>query len=302
MKAQTISYIYKQGFRNIFNHKMSSFASTATMVACIFLFGIFYSMLVNFEATIKNAEAGVAITVFFDEGITEERIEEIGQELSLRPEVSEYNYISAEAAWESFKQEYFEGKEELAEGFADDNPLANDASYEIYLNDISMQSILVSFLEGLDGVREVHQSEVAANTLADLNRLISVVSLAIISVLVVAAIFLISNTVSAGVRARAGEIEIMKMIGAKDNFVRGPFIIEGVTIGLVGAIIPLIILYFLYGTVINYISDRFPFLENIIAFRPVNEVFTILVPVALVLGIGIGYIGSRFTLHKHLHV
>ncbi|MCQ2536578.1 MAG: permease-like cell division protein FtsX [Lachnospiraceae bacterium] len=302
MKARSISYNFKQGFQNIFYNKMFSFASVATMVASIFLFGIFYSILVNFEATIKNAESGVAVTVFFDEGISQERINEIGTEISRRPEVSEFNYISPEDAWENFKTQYFEGREELAEGFADDNPLANDASYEIYMNDISMQQTLVAFLESTEGIREVNQSEVAANTLSDLNRLVSAVSLAIVGVLIVIAIFLISNTVAVGINVHKDDIAIMKMIGAKDNFVRAPFIVEGVVIGFVGSAIPLGILYYLYGAIIRYVASKFSFLSNLITFQPVNDVFRILVPVALILGLGIGYLGSRITIHKHLRV
>ena len=124
----------------------------------------------------------------------------------------------------------------------------------------------------------------------------------IIIVLVAVAIFLISNTVTVGISVRKEEIAIMKLIGAKDSFVREPFIVEGVTIGLIGSIIPLLILYILYGRIIHYVADRFDALSDMFAFVPIGSIFRILIPVSLILGVGIGYIGSRLTLKKHLHV
>lgn len=281
---------------------MFSLASIATMSACIFLFGIFYSLGTNFTAMVKSAEEGVAVTVFFVEGTSDERIMEIGDAISKRPEVASYNYVSAEEAWATFQQSYFEGKEELAEGFADDNPLANASNYEIYLNDVSMQPVLVSFLEGLDGVRQVNQSEVAAKTLTDINAALTIVFLAIIVILLAVSVFLISNTVTVGISVRKEEIAIMKLIGAKDGFVREPFIVEGILIGFIGSAIPLAALYFIYEKVVAYVAEEFIFLNDMISFIPVNEIYDTLLPVALVLGIGIGYLGSRITLHKHLRV
>ena len=302
MKISTHVYNVGQGMKNVWRNKMFSLASIATMTACIFLFGTFYALGTNFQAMVKTAEEGVAVTVFFTEGISEQRIDEIGDEISKRPEVASYNYISADDAWETFQVEYFEGNEDLAAGFADDNPLANSANYEIYLNDVSMQPTLVSFLESLDGVRQVNQSEVAARTLTDINSAMTVIFLGIIIILLAVAIFLINNTVSVGISVRREEIAIMKLIGSKDAFVREPFVIEGIFIGLIGSIIPMIILYFLYERVITYMAEEFNFLSSMVSFIPIEEIFSTLVPVSLVLGVGIGWIGSRFTLHKHLKV
>ncbi|MBO5372547.1 MAG: permease-like cell division protein FtsX [Lachnospiraceae bacterium] len=302
MRFSSIGYTIKQGFCNIWRNKMFSLASIATMSACIFLFGLFFAIVTNFQAMVKEAESGVAVTVFFNEGITQDEIDWIGEEIGKRVEVSEYNFISAEEAWEEFKTEYFGNDEQAAAGFQDDNPLANSASYEIYMNDISMQSTLVDYLTGLEGVREVRQSEIVANTLSDFNSLIGYISVGIILILLLVAVFLISNTVTTGIAVRKDEIGIMKLIGATDRFVRAPFIIEGVMIGLMGSILPLILLYILYNKVIVYIGEKFSFLNTLINFLPVEEVFDSLVPVALILGVGIGFLGSRITIRKHLKV
>lgn len=281
---------------------MFSLASIATMSACIFLFGLFYAIVTNFQAMVKEAESGVAVTVFFDKGISQEQIDEIGREIKARAEVSECRYVSAEEAWEEFRDDYFKGSDEAASGFADDNPLANSSSYAIYLGDVSMQSVLVDYLKGLEGVREVRHSSTVANTLSDFNILIGYISVGIILILFLVATFLISNTVTTGIAVRRDEIGIMKLIGATDSFVRAPFIVEGVLIGLIGACLPLILLYALYNRIVVYIENKFSFLSRLINFIPAKGVFHTLVPVALILGVGIGFLGSRITIRKHLNV
>lgn len=281
---------------------MFSLASIATMSACIFLFGLFYSIVTNFQAMVKEVESGVAVTVFFDDGITQDQIDAIGQEIKSRAEVASCNYKSADEAWAEFKESYFEGNTEAAAGFADENPLANSSSYEIYMKDVSMQPALVEYLQGLDGVREVRQSELAANTLSDFNSLIGYISVGIILILLLVAVFLISNTVTTGIAVRKDEIGIMKLIGATDQFVRAPFIVEGILIGLIGSALPLVLLYSMYNRIITYIGEKFNFLSSLIHFVPVKEVFHTLVPVALILGVGIGFLGSRVTIRRHLKV
>lgn len=302
MRISTFFYTIKQGLKNIWKNKMFSLASIATMTACIFLFGLFYTIVTNFQSMVKDAEEGVAVTVFFDEGISQEKIDEIGEMIHLRAEVSRYEYISAEDAWESFKEVYFEGNEKAAESFAGDNPLANSASYAIYMNDISMQDTLVDYLGTVEGIREVNQSEMVANTLTDFNKLIGYISAGIVLILLGVAVFLISNTITVGISVRKEEIGIMKLIGATDFFVRAPFVVEGIVIGLVGAAIPLGILYVLYGEIITYIGEQFSFISSMMNFLPVEVVFHTLVPVALILGVGIGFLGSSITIRKHLKV
>ncbi len=297
-----LGYMLKEGLRSLWNNKVFSIASIATMMACIFLFGVFYAVLVNFQGIVRDVESGVAITVFFDEGTTQEQMDEVGAKIAQRPEVLSFNFVSADEAWESYKLEYFEGDEDAAAAFGSENPLANEASYEIYMEDISQQQDLVNYLESQQYVRRVRQSETVANTLADANTLIGVISVAILIILICVAIFLISNTVRTGIAVRKEEIGIMKMIGATDFFVRSPFIVEGIFIGAIGAIVPLILLYMVYGRVISYVADRFGFLNNMISFVSARSVFTILVPVSLILGIGIGFLGSRVTVHRHINV
>lgn len=303
MRISTAGYSVKQGFKNIGRNKMFSLASIATMAACIFLFGLFFSIIINFRYIVQKAEEGVAITVFFEEDVTQEEIDNIGDKLKVRDDVAEVKYVSAEDAWAKFQTDYFgEDAGNLAEGFKEDNPLANSANYEVYMKDVSGQKKLVSFAEELDGVRKVNKSDVVAKTLSSVNVLVLYISAGIILILLGVSIFLISNTVTMGITVRREEIAIMKYIGAKDSFVKAPFVIEGLLIGIIGAIIPLILLYFLYNKAIFYIMSKFSLLNSILDFLPVTQVYQVLVPVAIVLGVGIGFIGSFFTIRKHLKV
>ena len=317
MRISTFGYVGKQGVKNIWRNKMFSLASIATMSACIFLFGLFFSILVNFQYIIKSAEEGVAITVFFNDDATEEQKKEIGEQLESRDDVSEVKYVSADDAWAEFQKEYFGDNPELAEGFKDDNPLAGSDNYEVYMKTVkgdnkdliakskalsATQQDLVKFAQSLDGVRQVNKSDVVANTLSSVNMLVAYVSIAIIAILLGVSIFLISNTVTTGITVRKEEIAIMKYIGAKDFVVRSPFVIEGLIIGLFGAVIPLALLYFLYDKAVVYIMEKFSILKNIITFLPVGNVYIYLLPIGLVMGIGIGFLGSYFTVRKHLRV
>ncbi len=298
MRISTFFYTIKQGIINIFRNKWFSLASIATISACLFLFGLFYAILLNVQSIVKTAQEGVSVTVLFDEGISDERIEEIGALIDKRPEVSKKNFISADEAWESFKVDYLG---EYADGFPE-NPLKESASYEIYLNDVSMQPVLVSYLEGVEGIRTVNRSEITAVTLTGINALIAYVSIGIIVILFAVSIFLISNTVTIGISVRKEEIGIMKYIGATDFFVRSPFVIEGILIGLVGALIPLGIIYVIYNQVLEYIITKFSMLTKLLSFVPVETIFSQLLPISLILGAGIGFLGSIVTVRKHLKV
>lgn len=316
MRISTLGYVGKQGVKSIWRNKMFSLASIATMSACIFLFGLFFSIIVNFQYIIRSAEEGVAITVFFDDDATEEQIKAIGEDLEARDDVAKVTYVSADQAWEDFQKDYFGDNPELAEGFKDDNPLAGSDNYEVYMKTSdddqnliakskslsATQQDLVKYAQSLDGVRQVNKSDVVANTLSSVNMLVAYVSIAIIAILLGVSIFLISNTVTTGIAVRKEEIAIMKYIGAKDFVVRSPFVIEGLIIGVFGAAIPLALLYMLYDKAVAYVMTRFSILKNIITFLPVQNVYIYLLPIGLVMGIGIGFFGSFFTVRKHLRV
>ena len=298
MRISNIFYAIGQSFRNMGKNKGYTCASIATISACLFMFGLFFSVLFNIRSIMNTAEQGVSVTVFFQEGTAEDEILQLKVAVEERPEVSRVEYVSADQAWESFSQDYLQG---YADGFTE-NPLANSANLEIYLSDVSRQADLVNYLEGLNLVREVNRSELTADTLSGANTLIMYASIAIIAMLLVVSVFLISNTIAMGITTHWEEISIMKYIGATDLFVRAPYVIEGVMIGLVGTVIPLILVYWLYNKAVDVITGKFSVLMNFLQFQSVDAVFHYLLPVSLVLGVGIGFFGSIITVRKHLHV
>jgi len=297
MRISTFFYTLKQGVKNIFRNGWYSLASLATITACLLLFGAFFAIVVNVVHVVKTAEEGVAVTVFFDEGLGDDKIAQIGEMIAKRSEVRDINFVSADAAWEVFKQDLGE----YAEGITE-NPLADSANYEIYLNKIEDQNSLVTYLESVEGVREVNRSDLTANILTGMNSLMGYIAVAIILILLAVSIFLISNTVMIGISMRKEEITIMKYIGATDFFVRAPFVVEGLIIGLIGSVLPLGLMYALYNYIIDFITVNFSVLSDLLNFVTIGTIFNYLVPISLVMGAGIGFLGSFFTVRKHLRV
>ena len=300
MRISSFFYTIKQGIKNIFRNAVFSLASIATISSCLLLFGVFYAMIANFQNIVKTAEEGVAVTVFFDEEVCADdaRMKEIGDLISARPEVSKIVFVSADQAWEEFKVEYLG---EYAEGFTE-NPLAGSANYQIYLKDISQQDNLVSYLKTVVGVREVNYSQVTADALSGAINMISYVSIGIIGILLAVSIFLISNTVMIGISIRKEEIGIMKYVGATDFFVRAPFVVECLIIGLIGAAIPLGIINIGYDKLLALVTERFNVLNSILRFLPIQTINKTLIPISLGIGAGIGLLGSIVTVRKHLKV
>ena len=302
MKISTLIYCTKEGMRNIIRNIWFSLASVAIISACIFLFCMFFGLIANVQYMVRNAESTVGITVFFNEDMSEDDIQKIGDEIRARDEVKEVKYVSAEEAWENFKKEYFKGVEDLAEGFADDNPLAGSASYEIYLKDIDMQDDMVAWLGTVQGIRKINYSSDTASGLSSFNKMLGLLSAVIIAILLAVAIFLISNTITTAAAFRREGNRIMRLIGATNFMIRAPFIVEGVMIGLIGALIPLAGTYFLYTKGIVYLSERLHVLSNLFYFVPVGEIYPLLIGAALILGVGIGFFGSFFTIRKYMKV
>ena len=299
MRISTFFYTLKQGIINIFRNKLFSLASVATISACLFLFGLFFTVILNFQHMNRTAEEGVSVTVFFKEGVTEEEMVAVGDQIRARQEVSEAVFVTADEAWAEWAPENIgEDYEEIYS----ENPLEGLDNYEIYMKDVAQQETLVTWLESLPQVDSVKRSEMAATTLTGVNMVVAYTSAAIIAILLAVSIFLINNTVMIGISVRKEEIEIMKYIGATDFFVRSPFVIEGILIGLIGSCIPLGVIYLLYMQVMEYVALQFPALSGLMQFLPVSEVYRTLVPVCMGLGAGIGFLGSFATVRKHLRV
>ncbi len=297
---KTFGYGLKQGIKNIGQNRLFSLAAIGTIATCLFLLGIFYALISNFQNMVYNAESTVGITVFFDEGISQEQIDYIKGEVEACKTVEKVNYISAEEAWENFQQEMYSENDRIEDTFDGENPLKDSASLEVYLSDVSNQESIVNLIHKIEGVRKINSSNSIAEGLTSFNTLVTYVSVSIIILLLMVSVFLISTAVATGIRVRKDEISIMKYIGATDQFIKLPFIVEGIVIGLVGAIVPLLLLWVIYDKLIRFILEHFSMLSQWLTFVDTVEEFRILIPLSFLVGIGIGFTGSVLSVRKHL--
>ena len=207
--------------------------------------------------------------------------------------------MSAEEAWERYKETSL-NPEQVA-SFGEDNPLENSASYEVYLNDVSMQEMLVRYISSLDGVRQVNDSKEIADALNAVNRVMSVMTTVITGILIAVAIFLISTTISTGISIRKQELSIMKLIGATEFFIKAPFFVEGLLLGTLGAALPLLGLYGVYYKIAEFVSEKYASVFGKgMSLLDSGHIFARLIPICFAIGIGIGIIGTWMTLKRQL--
>lgn len=295
-------YSLKQGIKNLYKNSVFTLASIGTIIACLFLFSILVSVGLNFQYMMQSAEKKVGITVFFKEDLKQKQIDEIGNKIDQIDGVISRKFISSTEAWKTFSKEVFGDEKEVLEGFGDDNPLEGSSSFEVHLQNLSNQAQVVKQIEAIEGVRKVSHSKGTAEGITNLNLFVAYASGAIVIILLGVAVFLISNTITIGITVRKEEIAIMKLIGATDFFVRAPFVMEGLIIGMIGSIIPIGIFYVVYDRVTEFLVGRYQLIANLLTFLPTNEVFTLVAPISLLIGIGIGLLGSYITLFRHLRV
>jgi cell division transport system permease protein len=297
-----LKYSLKQGLISLRKNRMFTLASIGTVAACLFLFGLFYFAIGNFRYIMREAENSVGVSVFFESGLNEDSIESIGEAIKARPEVDHVEYVSGEQAWENFKEENFKDSPDLIESFGDDNPLKDSASYEVYLKSVDAQDTLVEYLETVVGVREVKRSAEMAKSLSSVSNFVGIASSILILVLLFVSIFLIQSTIATGIAVRKPEIAIMRLMGASDYFIWSPFIVEGIVIGLIGSVIPLLLLVIAYGRIVNYVNQRFALFTENLSFLTTGEMMKVLIPVSLLLGVGIGLVGSFITVRRNLNI
>ncbi len=305
MRIRTIRNCIKDGVHSIVRNGLMSVASIGTISACLFILGLTYCIVINVQQFTRNLDSSMGIVAFLDAGVTDEQAQQLTDELSSREEVKSAEYISPERAWEEFKDELQVGSNynnELLEELDADNPLSNSANIEIYLNNAAAQAPLVSELEQNPMIRVVRYSQRAADMMSSFAKLTTYVGLALILVLMLIAILLIANTIKLSVYIRRYEINIMKYIGAKDSFIRLPFVVEGMLIGFLGVFIPTGLIYFGYYYIIKIINEKFISMSYLLTFVSVNDIMRNLIPIFLILGVLVGMIGSLVSIRKHLKV
>ncbi len=298
MKHSIIGYLLGEGFRNVFHNKKSSGASLAIMCATMLIFGIFFMIIENINSAVKTIELQQGMQVFIQKDASDEQISQIGEQIKAINGVNTIKFISKEDALNYNREKL--GNPALFVGYDEENPFK--ASYLVTLTDLKLSSEVQENIYKLDNIASITSQDNTINNLVKIANGIKIVSIVVLSLLVIISIFIIANTIKLTVHARRKEISIMKYVGATDSFIRWPFIIEGIIIGIIAAIISLAILGLAYNLIISKLGNSAVLAKIGMSLLSFANISTLLVIVYLVLGIGIGALGSTISMRKYLKV
>ena len=298
MRYSVFSYLIKEGFKSTFKQKKMTSASIIIMCATMFIFGLFFVIGENVNSVITQIESQQGIQIFIKDDATDVDIETLGNKIRAINGVNRVTFVSKEDALNSMKTTL--GDESLFEGWDEENPFP--ASYFVTLTDLSLNDEVQSQINKLDNVDQIESENTTINRLQSLANGIQITTVIILVLLIIISIFIISYTIKLTVHARRREISIMKYVGATNSFIRGPFIVEGIIIGVISAIITLVILGLAYNAVMGKIGDSILIQEMGFGLLSFSQMFYLVLTVYLVLGVGIGVLGSTISMRKYLKV
>lgn len=299
MRYNVITYLIGEGFKSTFKQKKMTSASIIIMCATMFIFGLFFAIGENVNSIIKQVESQQGIQIYVKEEATEAQIETLGNEIRKIEGVNKVTFVSKEDALNTVKS-WFDTEQDLLTGYDEENPFP--ASYFVTLTDLGMNEQVQSQIFKLDSVDEIESENNTINKLRDLASGIQIMTIIILTLLIIISIFIISYTIKLTVHARRREISIMKYVGATNSFIRGPFIVEGIIIGIISGIITLVILGLSYNAIIDKLGTSAILQTISIGLLSFSDMFNLVLIVYLILGIGIGVLGSAISMRKYLKV
>lgn len=299
MKVRNFKYIIKQGFTGLWRNKMSGIASIGSVTAVLIILGIISMLVLNMNnlANVTKKEFD-EIHVYLEDGLSEEEMTNLNGIISDYDGVLSVIFQSKAQALELWKEEWGD-QAYLLEGVEEDNPLPN--SYIIQLEDIEYASHVVENLKALKGIEEIKYYNEILDKLIKVADFVRVGGVVVIGILILISIFIISNTIKLAVAARKREINIMKYVGSTNGFIRGPFIIEGIILGLIGSILSILVINYSYKYLFEYVNDKFYSLFMIYLI-PAEMLADDIIIMFLAIGVGIGMLGSIISLRKFLKV
>lgn len=296
MKIKNAGYLVKQGLQSISRNKMMSLASVSTVMASLLILGIYFIAMMNVNAMVKGVESGVEIKVFLTNDITNEQMNDIESEMKNTSGVTDVTYESKEQALENFKKQLGENAD-LVDGIDADEVMPS--SYIIKMKGPEYVEGTVAKLKGMPGVDEIKDAQPIMDKLIDITGFVRTLGISLMAILLIVSIFLISNTIKLTVMSRRREIGIMKYIGATDWFIRWPFVIEGLILGLLGAIVSGIILGYGYVAACDAVAQN---LFGVIKLMEPKDIVPNMSAMFAVVGLAIGSLGSMLSMRKFLHV
>ena len=298
MKYNVISYFLTEGFRNVFKNKKSTFSCLGVMCATMLIFGLFFTIGENINSWVKNLEQEQGMQVFMDYDATEEEIRSLNEDLNKIEGVNSVTFVSKEDAYNSMKEKF--GKNENAlRGFTAD---AFSVSYMVTLTDLSMNDQVYNSINNLDTVREIQNKRDTIQTLSKVGNTIQIVTFVMFAILILISLFIIYNTIKLTVHARRKEISIMKYVGATNGFIRTPFMIEGIIIGIISGVLSILIVGGGYNYIATHLADSETWQKLSLDLLSFGDMFGQIVLVYMILGVGIGIVGSSISMRKYLDV
>ena len=299
MKYNIFGYLIGEGFSNVFKNKKSTGASLMIMCATMIIFGIFLILGENINHFVEEVESVQGVQVFINNDATQEQIDEIGDKIRQIDGVSTVEYVSKDDALQQMKDR-FGDKQDLLEGYEENNIFP--ASYVVTLTDLTKSQEVQDQILTFENIKKITSKDGTVTTLINLANGIKIVTGVILVLLVIISIFIIANTIKLTVHARRKEISIMKYVGATNGFIRWPFIVEGMIIGIFASIISIVIV----GVAYNFIADsliKSEFMQLInMSLVTFSDMFNSIILVYMLLGIGIGAVGSVISMRKYLKV
>ena len=297
MRFNVISYLLKEGIRNVFKNKKSTISCLMIMCATMLIFGLFLVIGENINAFVKSVADAQGIMVYLKTEATDEEIEQVGKDILQIDGVRDAKYISNTEGLESMRETL---GDKMIEGYTTDNILP--ASYEVTLTDLELSSDVQESLKQIPNVDDIRSSNIIIEQIIRLAKGIKIVTWVILILLIIISTAIISNTIKLTVHARRKEISIMKYVGATNSFIRWPFLVEGVIIGIISGLLSVAIIGGAYTGIANQLANT-SFLQmanwKLLNF---SDMFNLILVVYLGLGIGIGALGSGISMRKYLEV
>ena len=295
MKINNLKYLLKEGIRGIFTHGFMSFAAVCVTVACLLIVGSFSILMYNLNIMVEDLNRTNEILVFIDENLTEAEARSVGTKINIIDNVYQATFVPREAALEQFIAEH---QESDSFGGVAAEDLRHRFSVVLQDNELIQQT--VSQIEQIEGVVKIRAEYEMAEGFATLENVMSVASLAIISVLLVVSLLIISNTVKLAMYDRRDEIAIMKMVGATNGFIRLPFVVEGFTLGMMGAALAFGLEWVMYDALVVKIAEVDTL--QLFSFVPFQQLLIPMIATFCSAGLFVGIVGSWTSIRKFLDV
>ena len=296
MRFNVINYLIGEGVRNLFKNKKSTMSSLMIMCATMLVFGLFFVIGENINAFVENVAEAQEIRVNLKINATESEIEEVGNEILAIDGVRNAEFVSKDEALDYMKDML---GDEVLDGYSERNIFST--AYNVTLTDLKLSSQVQDEIKKIDNIDSIQSRDETINGLVAIANGVRIVSAVILTLLVLISIFIIGNTIKLTVHARRKEISIMKYVGATDSFIRWPFVIEGIIIGIVAALLSILVLGIAYSLITNAAANSIISTMGI-KLLSFTDMTTLLVIVYMVLGIGIGALGSSISMRKYLQV